>query len=92
MRRHLCLRTHCFLLKIVEISVSRKLQVRASTIRGGEVVFDARFMDVVCITAAVKAYLDAKRREPDVGKFADFHLLLYLAELLDVEVLTVHAC
>ena len=40
----------------------------------------------------MKAYLDAKRREPDVGKFADFHLLLYLAELLDVEVSIVHVC
>ena len=41
--------------------------------------------------AAVKAYLDSKKRESETGKLADFHLLLYLAELLDVETAIVAA-
>lgn len=33
----------------------------------------------------MKSYLDGKRRELDAFKFADFHLLVYLSELVDVE-------
>lgn len=38
----------------------------------------------------MKSYLDARRRDPEAAKLGDFHLLLYLAELLDVEVRVCH--